>query len=86
MTDLEALVIEMGAGVKLLTGMLGLPVALLPEVLKALTALRAEAELPSNTEHSHIAAKSSVEAGRALTVMIEKFAAEIAASRQTGVP
>jgi len=45
MTELEIRVTEMGAGLKLLTGILGLAVSLLPDadravVLKALTALQ----------------------------------------------
>ena len=86
MDDLETLVVEMAAGVKLLTGMLGLTVALLPDadraiVLKALAALQAEANPPENTDQSKLAAKSTSDAGKALTRMIEQFAVEIAATR-----
>ncbi len=86
MNDLETLVIEVAAGVKLMTGILGLTVALLPEddraiVLKALAALQAEAEPTEDTARSQLSTRSAAEAGRALTMMVEKFAAEIAASR-----
>lgn len=86
MTDLETRVIEMGAGLKLLTGILGLAVALLPDadravVLKALTALQTESGPEENSDESRVAARSEAQAGKALTVMIEKFAAEVAAAR-----
>ncbi len=91
MDDLETLVVEMAAGVKLLTGMLGLTVALLPEadraiVLKALAALQTEANPPEDTDQSKVAAKSASEAGKALTRMIEQFAAEIAVKRDEKGP
>ncbi len=86
MTKLETRVTEMGAGLKLLTGMLGLTVALLPDadravVLKALAALQTESGPEENTDESRVAARSEVEAGKALTVMIERFAVEVAAAR-----
>jgi len=86
MTELETRVTELGAGLKLLTGMLGLTVALLPDadravVLKALAALQTESSPGANTDEARVAARSESEAGKALTVMIEKFAAEIAAVR-----
>ncbi len=86
MTELETRVTELGAGLKLLTGMLGLTVALLPDadravVLKALAALQTESGPGANTDESRVAARSESEAGKALTVMIENFAAEIAAVR-----
>ncbi len=90
MDELETLVVEMAAGVKLLTGMLGLTVALLPDadraiVLKALAALQTEASPPEDTDRSKITAQSASEAGKALTTMIERFAAEIAATRNEKV-
>lgn len=86
MTELETRVTELGAGLKLLTGMLGLTVALLPDadravVLKALAALQTESGPGENTDESRVAARSEAEAGQALTVMIENFAAEVAAAR-----
>ena len=86
MTELETRVTEMGAGLKLLTGMLGLTVALLPDadraiVLKALAALQTESGPEENTDKSRVAARSEVEAGKALTVLIERFAVELAAAR-----
>ncbi len=86
MTDTEALVLEMAAGLKLVTGMLGLTVALLPEadralVLKALTALETENGPKSATDHPSLATRSSADAARALSMLIEKFASEI---RSTG--
>ena len=86
MNDLESMVVEMAAGLKLLTGILGLTVALLPEadrsvVLKALDALRTESDPAQDTDQSHVAARSAAEASVALTIMVEKFSAEIAASR-----
>ena len=86
MIELEARVTEIGAGLKLLTGMLGLTVALLPEadravVLKALAALQTERGPEEDTDTSRVAARSESEAGKALTVMIKKFAAEVAAAR-----
>jgi hypothetical protein len=68
MTDLETLVVEMAAGLKLLTGMLGLTVALLPEadrviVLKALVALQTESGPTENTDQSKLATRSSAECG-----------------------
>ena len=82
MTDTETLVTEMAAGLKLVTGMLGLTVALLPSddralVLKALAALEAENSLRGATDHPSLAAKSSAEAAKTLSVLIEKFASEI---------
>lgn len=86
MTDTEALVIEMAAGLKLVTGMLGLTVALLPEadrvlVLKALTALEAENGPQGDTDRPGLATRSAAEAARALSQLIEKFSDEI---RSTG--
>ena len=86
MTELEARVTELGAGLKLLTSMLGLTVALLPDadravVLKALAALQTESGSAENTDESRVAAGSESEAGKALTMMIERFAAEVAAVR-----
>ena len=91
MNDLETMVIEMAAGLKLLVGMLGLTVALLPEadravVVKALAALQAEGSLAEDTDRSKTATKSSVEAAKALTTLIENFASEIAATRGNGNP
>ena len=86
MTDIESTVIEMAAGLKLVTGMLGLTVALLPEadralVLKALAALETGSGPQGETHHPELAAKSSAEAARTLSLLIEKFATEI---RSTG--
>ena len=86
MNDLETLVIELAAGVKLLAGMLGLTVALLPEadrmvVMKALTALQAESGSAENTDQSTTATRSSVEAAKTLATLIENFADEIATTR-----
>ena len=86
MTDLEMRVAEMGAGLKLITGMLGLTVALLQDadravVLNALAALQTDSGPEEDTEESRVAAKSALEAGKALTILIEKFAAEIEAVR-----
>ena len=86
MTDTESLVTELAAGLKLVTGMLGLTVALLPEadralVLKALAALEAENGPKSSADHPSLATRSSAEAAKALSVLIEKFASEI---RSTG--
>ncbi len=86
MTELEARVAEIGAGLKLLTGMLGLTVALLPEVdravvLKALAALQAESAPGEGRDESRVAAKSQSEASAALTLLIRNFAAEVAANR-----
>ena len=86
MNDLETLVVEMAAGLKLLTGMLGLTVALLPDadraiVLKALAALQTESGPAEDTDQSKVATRSSAEAGRALMTMIENFAADVAARR-----
>lgn len=86
MTDTEALVIEMAAGLKLVTGMLGLTVALLPAadralVLKALAALEIESGPQGDTDHPGLATRSAAEAARALSLLIERFAGEI---RSTG--
>ena len=86
MTDLETMVIEMAAGVKLLAGMLGLTVALLPEadravVMKALAALQAEADPAEDTDPSRTATRSSAEAAKALATLVENFAGEIAMTR-----
>lgn len=85
MTELETRTAEIGAGLKLVTGILGLTVALLPEadravVLKALEALQTESG-SRETDKSRVAAKSEFEASDALTTMIKKFAAEVAAAR-----
>ena len=86
MTDLEKRVIELGAGLKLLTGMVGLIVALLADadqavVLEALAALQTESGPAENTDEARVAARSEAEAGRVLATMIERFAAEVAAAR-----
>jgi len=86
MTELEMRVAELGAGLKLLTGMLGLTIALLPDadravVLQALAALQTESDPGADTDESRVAARSESEAGKALTVMIENFASEVAAVR-----
>ena len=86
MDDLESLIVEMAAGLKLVTGMLGLTVALLPEadrgvVLKALAALRTESDPAQDTDQSQVATRSAAEASTALTIMIEKFATELAADK-----
>ena len=91
MTDLESLVAEMAAGLKLVTGMLGLTVALLPAadralVLDALAALEAENAPKDEAEQSQVATKSSAAGARTLTLLVEKFAAEIAASRDGPAP
>ncbi len=91
MTDLETLVIEVAAGVKLLAGMLGLTVALLPEadravVMKALTALQTETSPAEDTDPLKTATKSSSEAAKSLAKLIEDFASEIAATRGTTKP
>ena len=82
MTDTQSLVVEMAAGLKLVTGMLGPTVALLPEadralVLKALAALETENGPQSATDHPSLATRSSADAARALSMLIEKFANEI---------
>ena len=86
MTDTETLVVEMAAGLKLVTGMLGLTVALLPEadralVLSALAALETESGAQGETDHPELARRSSADAARTLSLLIEKFASEI---RSTG--
>ncbi|MGI4792530.1 MAG: hypothetical protein ACRYG8_00295 [Janthinobacterium lividum] len=86
MTETEALVIEMAAGLKLVTGMLGLTVALLPAadralVLKALTALETESGPQGEIDHPELATRASAAAAKALFLLIEKFAVEI---RSTG--
>ena len=86
MTDAESLVTELAAGLKLVTGMLGLTVALLPEadralVLKALAALETENGPKSATDHPSLATRSSADAAKTLSMLIEKFASEI---RSTG--
>ena len=86
MTDTETLVTEMAAGLKLVTGMLGLTVALLPAVdralvLKALAVLEIENSPNSETDHPSLMVRSSAEAAKALAMLIEKFASEI---RSTG--
>ncbi len=86
MTDLETLVIEMAAGLKLLAGMLGLTVALLPEadravVLKSLAALQNEGAPAENTDEATTATSSTVEAAKTLAALIENFTSEIAATR-----
>lgn len=88
MTDTETLVIEMAAGLKLVTGMLGLTVALLPAadralVLDALAALEAESGPQGETNHPGLATRSSAEAARALSMLIEKFAGEIRSTRDS---
>ena len=91
MTDLENLVIEMAAGLKLLASMLGLTVALLPEadravVMRSLTALQNEAAPAENTNESSTATSSTVEAARTLASLIENFTSEIAATREGAKP
>ncbi len=81
----EALLADLGAGVKLLTGMLGLTVALLPAadrafVVNALAALQDD----GGRESAGLAAHASAEAARALMVLIERFAVEVAAARAGG--
>ena len=90
MTDTETLVIEMAAGLKLVTGMLGLTVALLPAadralVLDALAALQTEGDLQDGTAPPGLAARSSSEAARALALLVEKFAGEIGSARDGAV-
>lgn len=96
MTDTESLVIEMAAGLKLVTGMLGLTVALLPAadralVLDALAALQTEGGPQDGTAHQgktappDLAARSSSEAARALALLVEKFAGEISSARDGAV-
>ena len=90
MTDIETLVIEMAAGLKLVTGMLGLTVALLPEadralVLNALKALETDSGAQDETGHPGLAARSSSEAAQALSMLIEKFASEIKSTRDSVV-
>jgi hypothetical protein len=85
MTDTETLMIEMAAGLKLVTGMLGLTVALLPAidralVLNALAAFETESGPQGETDHPELATRSSAEAARTLSLLIEKFAAEIRSS------
>ena len=87
MTEVENLVFEMAAGLKLLTNMLGLTIALLPEAdravaLDALAALQEESSPAEHTARSEVATRSLAEAGSTMTTMIEKFAAEIAAARE----
>ena len=86
MTDTDSVVIEMAAGLKLVTGMLGLTVALLPEadralVLKALAALEAGNAPQGAADRPDLATRSSADAARALSMLIETFASEI---RSTG--
>ncbi len=86
MTDTETLVTEMAAGLKLVTGMLGLTVALLPAddralVLKALAALETENSSKGEADHPSLSIRSSAEAAKVLSTLIEKFASEI---RSTG--
>ena len=86
MTDTESLVTELAAGLRLVTGMLGLTVALLPPddralVLKALAALESENSPKGEADHQGLATRSSAEAAKALSTLIEKFAGEI---RSTG--
>lgn len=86
----EALLADLGAGVKLLTGMLGLTVALLPPgdrafVLNALAALQADSGRRETVGPApQLAAHASAEAARALSVLIERFALEVAAARAGG--
>lgn len=86
----EALLADLGAGVKLLTGMLGLTVALLPAADRAfvLTALAALQDDSGRRETAgpapQLAAHASAEAARALTVLIERFSLEVAAARAAG--
>lgn len=91
MTDLESLVTELAAGLKLVTGMLGLTVALLPVadralVLDALAALEAENGPKDEAEQSRVAIRSAAEGARTLTLLVEKFATEIAATRGGPAP
>lgn len=87
MNDLETLVVEMAAGLKLLTGMLGLTVAMLPDaertlVLNALTALETQNGPAEEPGQSQVATRASAEAAKTLAGLIEKFAAELAATRE----
>ena len=87
--DAEALLADLGAGVRLLTGMLGLTVALLPAadrtfVLSALAALQDDSGRQTAGPGPQLAAHASAEAARALTVLIERFSLEVAAARLAG--
>ena len=87
--DSEALLADLGAGVRLLTGMLGLTVALLPAtdrafVLNALAALQDDSGRQTAAPGPQLAAHASAEAARALTVLIERFSLEVAAARLAG--
>ncbi len=83
MTDLETLVIEMAAGLKVLTSTAALTAALLPPaerqvVLDALTALSAESLPGDLAEQSQVVNQASAEAAKALAAQIAGFAAELA--------
>lgn len=85
MNDADVLNLNLAAGIKLLTGMLGLTVALLPAadreiVLAALAALEAD-----NASHLLLGEPSadaaSFQAAKALETFIKRFAAEIETRR-----
>jgi len=46
-----------------------------------MVSLQTESGPEENSDESRVAARSEAQAGKALTVMIEKFAAEVAAAR-----
>ncbi len=78
--DHAALLADLSAGVKVLTGMLGLTVALLPTadrafVLNALAALQADGGEPGQGA-----------AAQALSVLVERFSVDVANARAAGDP